>query len=90
MMCILKPDLETEAAEAVYERLTSAIQAGDGAVDDINKWGRRRLAYEVDECKDGIYVVLNFKSNAEVAKELARMLKFTDEVLRFMIVRTDG
>ena len=89
MMVVLKADLESEAVEAFIEKISSMIQTRDGVVDEVTKWGRRRLAYEIKDQKDGIYLIFNFHSNPDVPKELDRQLKITDEVLRFMVIRTD-
>jgi small subunit ribosomal protein S6 len=56
----------------------------------MDVWGRRRLAYEIDDQKEGYYVLVNFSSEAEFPKELERVLKITDGVMRYMVVRADG
>ncbi len=90
MMVVLKPDLENEAVEAFADRVSSIIQTQNGTVDEVIRWGRRRLAYEIKDCKDGIYLIFNFHSNPDAARELDRQLKLSDEVLRFMVIRSDA
>ncbi len=86
-MLILRPDLEEGQTEALVERFGQLIQAQGGTVDNVEGWGKRRLAYEVNGHREGVYVVLNFKGEPAVGNELDRVLKLSDEVLRHMIIR---
>lgn len=87
LVFIIRPDLDDEATEAVIEKVRSMIENNGGEIAKIDKWGKRRLAYEIKDLREGYYVVLNFKGESAVAAELDRVLKITDPVLRHMIVR---
>ena len=87
LVVIIRPDLDDEATEAVIEKVRSMIENNGGEIAKVDKWGKRRLAYEIDDLREGFYVVVNFKGEAAVAAELDRVLKITDTVLRHMIVR---
>ena len=79
VMYIVKP-VEDEACEAVVAKFEKLITAND-------RWGKRRLAYEIQDLNEGIYVLVTFQADAAAVKELDRVMKITDEVLRHMIIR---
>lgn len=89
LVVIIRPDLDDEATEAVIEKVRSMIENNGGEVGKIDKWGKRRLAYEIKDLRDGFYVVIKFKGEVAVSAELDRVLKITDPVLRHMIVREE-
>ncbi len=87
LMLIVNPALEEEATDAVIERTSNLIQRGGGEVTNINKWGKRRLAYEIRGNTEGFYVVIDFNADDETTTEVERVLKITEEVVRFLLVR---
>jgi len=89
VMYVLKPDMEEEATTQFIERINSVITAEGGTVDNVDKWGKRRLAYEIDEQREGYYVVVKFKGGPRVAGELDRVFKISDDILRHLIIRED-
>lgn len=88
-MFILRPDLEEEAVEAVTTRFQGLITDGGGTVAGVNKWGKRRLAYEIQGYGEGVYVIMEFSAEADVARELERVFKITDEVIRHLLIKKD-
>lgn len=86
IMYIVRTDLEEPAVQAVVEKFQGIINNG-GEVTKHNVMGKRRLAYEINKNRDGIYVLVNFTATPEVVKELDRVLRITDEVIRYMIVQ---
>ena len=86
MMFIVRTDLEESAVQAVVEKIQGVINNG-GEVTNLNVMGKRRLAYEIKKFRDGIYVLVNFNATPEVVKELDRVTRITDEIIRFMIVQ---
>lgn len=89
LVFIIRPDLEEEALESVIEKVKALAENNGAEVTKLDKWGKRRLAYEIKHVREGYYVVMNFQGEAEVAAELDRVLKITDEILRHIIVRED-
>lgn len=89
LVFIIRPDLDDEATEAVIDKVRSMIENNGAEITKVDKWGKRRLAYEIKDLREGFYVVVNFKGEAAVAAELDRVLKITDTVLRHMIVREE-
>lgn len=89
VMFILRPDLDEEVQTASIEKVSRLISDGGGTVEKVDKWGKRKLAYEVKGYREGLYVVTEFQGTPELAKELDRVLKISDEVIRGLIVRRD-
>jgi small subunit ribosomal protein S6 len=85
---ILNPALGEEAVVATAEKLQALIESS-ATIDKLDVWGRRRLAYEIMDQKEGYYVLVNFSSEATFPKELERVLKITDGVMRYLVIRTD-
>jgi small subunit ribosomal protein S6 len=87
---ILRPSLEEtevdERSNAIAEELKTH---GGELVGELEKLGKRRLAYEIDDVREGYYVVMHFKSGAEAAKELERRLRLNEHVLRHIVIRKD-
>ncbi len=85
---ILNPAIGEEAITATTEKIQALFESS-ATVEKTDVWGRRRLAYEINDQKEGYYVLINFSAEAEFPKELERVLKITDGVLRYLVVRTD-
>ncbi len=86
---ILDPGLSEEEQEPLVERFKTLIADNGGAVDAVDKWERRRLAYEIKGKREGVYVIMNFAGEPATEAELGRVLGITEGVLRHMVVRTD-
>jgi len=86
---IIDAGLEEDKQKALVEKFTNLI-AANGTVESVDEWGKRRLAYEIDDRTEGYYVLVNFKSNSEFPKELDRNYRITDNVLRTIIIRKDA
>ena len=89
MVIITRPELDEEAQLASVEKFTSLIQNQGGTVEAVDKLGKRRLAYEVKGFREGSYTVVGFRADPKVPRELDRVLKITDEVVKHMIVAKD-
>lgn len=75
-----------EAATAIFEKFKDLI-AQNGTVVNVDEWGKRKLAYLINDEADGIYYIIDFESNADLPAELDRIAKITDGVLRLMVTR---
>ena len=90
LLFFVAPSIDEETRLAVLKRIDTAITADNGTVDNVDNWGKRKLAYEVNGLTDGDYTLIDFHANPESIAELDRVLRITDAVERFMIVkRTD-
>ena len=88
-MFILKPEMEEEAIQQAVDKYSAIVTDGKGEVVSVDKWGKRRLAYEIKDLMEGYYVLITFKSEPAVAKELDRVMKISEDMLRFMIIHLD-
>ncbi|MDX1982578.1 MAG: 30S ribosomal protein S6 [Bryobacteraceae bacterium] len=86
---ILKPDVTDEAADAAVEQIRQTVAANGGAVDKVDKWGLRRLAYKVAKYGEGYYILVVFSAGPDAVKEIERRLRVNDLVLKYLTVRID-
>lgn len=86
---ILRPGLEESEVETRSNAVAEILKGQGGEIVSVEKLGRKRLAYEIDDVREGNYVVMQFKSSAEASKELERQLKLQEDVLRALVVRLD-
>lgn len=90
IMFILKPDLEEETVAETKERLQKIIAGFGGEfVEEVSGWGKKRLAYSIEDYTEGVYYLWNFKGIPATVQELDRVIKISDRFLRHMIVRQD-
>ncbi|MDR3270925.1 MAG: 30S ribosomal protein S6 [Peptococcaceae bacterium] len=90
ILYIIQPDLDEEAVTTVVDRFTAVVTDNGGEVVSVDKWGKRRLAYEIKDHRDGYYVLMNFNSEASAAQELERLMKISDQILRFLTTRKES
>jgi small subunit ribosomal protein S6 len=86
IMLILPADAEDSTVDGVIERITGILAQRGGEVRQVDKWGRRRLAYEIARQNEGFYVVARFTTEPEGILELDRVLSLADEVVRFKVI----
>ena len=87
-MYILDPALSEEAVAALVAKFKAVVEA-NGTVSEVDEWGKRKLAYEINDLTDGDYTLINFHADPTQIAELDRVLRITDAVVRHMIVRRD-
>jgi small subunit ribosomal protein S6 len=85
---ILDPELDEEARNSIIERLKGIVEEA-GEVESIDEWGTRKLAYEINKKNEGYYVKMNFSAGPEVPRELTRIFRITEGVIRHLIVKED-
>ena len=88
---ILRPDIPEEEIDGLVDPLKAAVAGAGGAVDKVDKWGKRKLAYRVHKHREGYYVLLQYSAPpaADTVKELERRLRVSDGVIKFLTVRVD-
>ena len=89
LMLVLRPDAPDERIQAVLDRTTRQIVAGEGQIVKVAPWGRRRLAYPIDRHREGSYYIVLFESPPAVIDELERSLMITEERLRHLVVQVE-
>lgn len=86
---IIKPDLDEEKTAAVVERFSTLITNTGGEITKADLWGKKRLAYEVNDYKEGYYVFSKVTGEPAVVEELERVFKIADEILRYIVIREE-
>jgi small subunit ribosomal protein S6 len=86
-MIILDAALEDDVIRATVDRATEVISTGGGTVLRVDRWGKRRFAYELHHRSEGYYVLVEFSADPEVVASLDRMLGLADEVVRHKVIR---
>ena len=87
VVVILEPSLEESQVQAILNKSTEQLQASGSTVNKVDKWGKRRFAYEIAKKTEGFYVLLDVSSEPEPMAVLDRQLRLADDVLRHKIVR---
>ena len=90
LMVILDPEVEERTVAPSLEKYLSVVSQSDGKVDNVDIWGRRRLAYEINKRAEGIYAVVDFHATPAVAHELDRQLGLNEAVLRTKVLRIEN
>ena len=88
-MLVTNPALDEEASAALIGKFKSLIEA-NGTIDSVDEWGKRRLAYPIEDNTEGVYTVIKFTSNPDFPAELDRVYKITEGVMRSLIVAKEG
>ena len=88
-MFIVNPDIGNESIRELGGKYLELINELGGEVSSVEDWGRRRLAYEIEEYTEGHYLIMQFNANEEITKELDRRMKLDENVIRMMTVRQD-
>jgi small subunit ribosomal protein S6 len=87
VMVILDPSLDERTVRPSLEKYLNVIREDGGTVGEVDVWGRRRLAYEINKQTEGIYAVLELTTTPETVKEFDRQLGLNDAVLRTKVIR---
>ena len=85
---IVKP-LDEEAINGVVAKFENIITTNGGNIDKIDRWGKKRLAYEIKDNTDGYYCLFYITAEPAVINEVDRVMKITDEILKHMIIKDD-
>ncbi len=90
MMFIIKPDLTEEAIIEIKDRLRKIIEDFGGEfTEEADGWGKKRMAYRIEDYAEGIYCLWYFKGLPETVQELDRVIKISDSLMRHIIIRKD-
>ena len=89
LMVILDPEIDERTVAPSLDKFLNVIRNDGGTIDNIDIWGRRRLAYEINKKTEGIYAVVNLTSNSAATVELDRQLGLSEAVLRTKVLRAE-
>ena len=85
---IINPSVEDSGVKELIEKFSKLIN-NDGKVESVEELGKKKLAYEIQKNSEGIYVLINFEAEPSLIKELERVYRITDDVIKFIVVRKD-
>lgn len=86
---IVRPNLEETDLDQRVDAIAEQLKGNGAEVGEIEKMGKRRLAYEIDDTREGYYVVMKFKSEPTAAKELERQMRLNEDVMRHLLINLD-
>ncbi|MEI2766617.1 MAG: 30S ribosomal protein S6 [Dermatophilaceae bacterium] len=87
LMVILDPELDDRNLAPQMEKLLAVVRKDGGSIDNVDIWGRRRLAYDIKKKSEGIYAVINLTAEPATAQELDRQLNLNEAVMRTKLLR---
>src|SRR5690625_4866655 len=90
LMVIFDPEIDERVVAPTMEKFLTVVTNGGGTVDNVDVWGSRRLAYEINKRSEGVYVVVDMKASPDQAQELDRQLGLAESVLRTKLIRKDA
>jgi small subunit ribosomal protein S6 len=90
VLLIIKSGTTEVARDKSIAKFEKLIEKAGGTIDMIDKWGNRRFAYPIDFKREGFYVLIYFTAPSSVPSELERVLRISDEIVRFMVINRNG
>jgi small subunit ribosomal protein S6 len=87
LMVVLDPDVEESSVNGLLDRVTTFLTEHGGEVRNVDRWGKRKLAYEINHKTDGVYALIQFALEPEPLVELERTLSLADEVIRHKVIK---
>ena len=89
LMVILNPEVDDRTVQPTLDKFLGVVTANGGKIDNVDVWGRRRLAYEIQKKSEGVYAVVNFTADSATTVELERQLRLSESVMRTKVLRAD-
>ena len=90
LVLLVSPQVADDDVSGVMDKVTEYVTAQGGEVDNVKPWGRRRLAYHIDDFEEATYVQANFKLDPEHTKQLVVNLEISEDVIRHLLVKIDS
>ena len=89
VMYIIRPNIEDEAKKALVERFNNVLSENGAEVAEAKEWGKRRLAYESNDFRDGYYMLLQVNSEAAAVQEFDRLAKISEDIIRHIVIKKE-
>ena len=89
LMVILNPEIDERQVPTILDKFLKVITADGGSIDNVDIWGKRRLAYEIQKKTEGLYAVVAFTATSAATQELDRQLKLNEQVMRTKVLRAE-
>jgi small subunit ribosomal protein S6 len=90
LVAIVSPELDEEGVSEIIDKVTQSINGRGGEVEEVKKWGRRKLAYPIRKFMEADYVLARFKLMPKSVKEMEAEVGALGDILRYLVVRVDG
>ncbi|MGM0896729.1 MAG: 30S ribosomal protein S6 [Bacillota bacterium] len=90
VMYIVRPNIEEDAKKALVERFSEILTSNGAEIIESKEWGKRRLAYEINDFKEGFYQIVKANAETEAINEFTRLANFNEDIIRHMAVRLDA
>ena len=87
---VVSAKLEDDARAEVIEKVKALVTRFGGNITDVDEWGKKRLAYEIQKMREGYYYFIQFEADADCPAEIERHVRIMDNVLRYLVVRKDA
>ena len=89
IMYIIRPNIEDEAKKALVERFNNVLLENGAEASETKDWGKRRLAYEINDFRDGYYQLVNVTSSAAAVQEFSRLAKISEDIIRHIVIKEE-
>jgi small subunit ribosomal protein S6 len=89
IMYIIRPNIEEEAKKALTERFSTILTENGAEVAEAKEWGKRRLAYEINDFRDGYYQLVKVNATPAAVEEFSRLAKINEDILRHIVIREE-
>ncbi|WP_217588443.1 30S ribosomal protein S6 [Lentibacillus saliphilus] len=89
IMYIIRPDMEEEAQTALIERFNKVLTDNGAEIEKVDDKGKKRLAYEINDYRDGHYIIINFSGDENAVNEFDRQAKYSDDIIRHIAIREE-
>jgi small subunit ribosomal protein S6 len=90
LVTVISPTEEDESVTGLIDQVSKLVEERGGSVGDVDRWGKRKLAYPIKEFSEGNYILARFESGAGLIKEINAMLEASSMVLRHLVIKVDG
>lgn len=89
ILYVIRPDIEEEAKSTLVKRFDEVLTNNGAEIVESKEWGKRRLAYEIEDFKDGYYQIIKYNGDSAAADEFDRLAKINNDIIRHIVVRDE-
>jgi small subunit ribosomal protein S6 len=89
VMYIVRPNIDDESKKAVVERFANVLTTNGAEIIESKDWGKRRLAYEINDFRDGFYQLVTMNAKTEAVNEFDRLAKISDDIIRHIVIKEE-
>jgi small subunit ribosomal protein S6 len=89
LMYIIRPNIEDEAKKALVERFNTILTDNGAELTEVKDWGKRRLAYEINDFRDGYYQIVKVNAVPAAVEEFSRLAKISEDIIRHIVIKEE-